>query len=95
MSRKSNRFQMMTSKKLDPDLEDRDFEERGPRDEELPEFGDDDTEDEDEEDLGDVPDDEDDGGRTSGGLLRRDWRHGRRRRSSKLRTVNGFSVSGR
>jgi len=48
-------------KKLDPDFEDRDFEERGPRDEELPEFGDDETEDEDEEDLGYVPDDEDDG----------------------------------
>lgn len=48
-------------KKLDPDFADRSFEERGPRDEELPEFGDDDIEDEDEEDLGDVPDDEDDG----------------------------------
>lgn len=48
-------------KKLDPDFEDRGFEERGPRDEELPEFGDDDIEDEDEEDLGDILDDEDDG----------------------------------
>lgn len=48
-------------KKMDPDFADRSFEERGPRDEELPEFGDDDIEDED--DFLDEPgeEDEDDG----------------------------------